>query len=151
MKLGKYFTLAEMTNSPTASARHIVNEPNPAEIEAMTALVANVLDPLREALGVPVRVSSGFRNDALNAAVGGASKSQHRSGEAADILADGLTVPKLVARIHALELPYDQLIDEFGRWVHVSYGPRQRRQALMARTNRMGQTVYLPLDLEAYA
>jgi len=146
MKLGKYFTLEEMTRSQAAARRGLDNSPNSNQLESMKALVRNILDPLREALGRPVNINSGFRSEAVNKAVGGAASSQHRFGEAADIVVPGMTVEQLVARIRALKLPFDQVIDEFGSWVHVSYGPRQRRQVLRARRATNGQTTYTNID-----
>ena len=142
MKLGKYFTLEEMTRSQAAARKGLSNSPNSKQLGSMKALVVNVLDPLREALGRPVNVNSGFRSDSVNKAVGGASSSQHCLGEAADIVVPGLTVEQLVARIRSMNLPFDQLIDEFGSWVHISYGPRQRRQVLRARRATNGKTTY---------
>lgn len=146
MKLGKYFTLEEMTRSQTAARRGLPNQPTAKQLESLKALVRNVLDPLREALGRPVNINSGFRSEAVNKAVGGSSSSQHRYGEAADIVVPGLTVEQVVARIRSLNLPFDQLIDEFGSWVHVSHGPRHRREVLRARRNFDGRTIYTKID-----
>ena len=88
-------------------------------------------------------VSSGFRSEQVNRAVSGSSTSQHRLGQAADISTRSLDAEALARRIVELRLPFDQLIQEFGRWVHVSYGPRHRRQVLTA-VKRNGRTVYLP-------
>lgn len=143
MKLGKYFTLDEMTASQTATRRGIRNAPSSPEIANLRALVQNVLDPLREHYGKPVVISSGFRSVALNRAVGGASTSQYVLGEAADLTIPGVSVANIVATIRQLKLPFDQLIDEYGDWVHVSYSPRHRRQVLVARKIN-GKTVYAP-------
>lgn len=139
MKLSANFTLAELT----VTNRPLANEPNAKEREALRQLAIHILQPLREAIGKPIVVSSGFRSDAVNRAVGGASTSQHRFGEAADITVPGMFAQDLAARIVSLGLPYDQVIQEFGRWVHVSYGSRHRRQQLTAVT-RNGKTQYLP-------
>ena len=146
MKLGKYFTLEEMTRSQAAARRGLPNQPTTKQLESLKALVRNVLDPLREALGRPVNINSGFRSESVNKAVGGSSSSQHRYGEAADIVVPGLTVEQVVARIRALNLPFDQLIDEFGSWVHVSHGPRHRREVLRARRDFNGRTIYTKID-----
>lgn len=142
MKLGKYFTLEEMTRSQAASRNGISNQPNNVQLDALKGLVRNVLDPLREAVGRPVNVNSGFRNEAVNRLVGGSKTSQHRFGEAADIVVPGMSVTTVIQIMRDLKLPFDQVIDEFGSWVHVSYGPRQRRQALKARRDSSGKTVY---------
>lgn len=139
MRLSPNFTLAELTTTNTG----LVNTPNATETANLRALAVNVLQPLRDAIQVPVIVSSGYRGDRVNRAVGGVATSQHRLGQAADISTTSLDSRALARRIVELRLPFDQLIQEFGRWVHVSYGPRHRRQVLTAVT-RNGRTVYLP-------
>lgn len=130
----KYFTFRELTHSNTADAKGIDNTPSPAIKVALKMLVDNVLDPLREAWGAPIIVTSGYRCPRLNQAVKGAKSSQHLKGEAADIhtLSDKPEDnKKLFDLIIKLKLPYDQLIDEYGyNWIHVSYGSRHRRQIL---------------------
>lgn len=130
----KYFTIQELTKSATASRRGINNIPDEIVKMNLTLLVENILDPLREAWGAPIIVTSGYRCGRLNKAVGGAAKSQHMYGQAADIrtVSDKPSDnKKLFDLIRELKLPYDQLIDEYNyNWVHVSYGPRNRRQIL---------------------
>lgn len=130
----KYFTIEELTKSPTATRKGIDNTPNATVRKNLTLLVEKILDPLREAWGAPIIVSSGYRCGKLNRAVGGATGSQHLYGQAADIrtISDKPSEnKKLFDLIRTLKLPYDQLIDEYGfNWVHVSYGPKNRRQIL---------------------
>ena len=141
----KYFTLQELTASAKASAKGIKNEPNATERSRLISLVDKILDPLREAYGKPIVVTSGFRCDRLNKLVGGATSSQHRRGEAADIRTKADTSAenkKLWDLIIKLKLPFDQMINERNfDWVHVSYGPRQRRQKLDA-TYKNGRWYY---------
>lgn len=142
----KYFTIAELTKSATAQRRGIKNTPSKEVTNSLTALIEKILDPLREAYGKPIIVDSGYRCPQLNAAVGGAASSQHVKGEAADIrtLTDTPTEnKKLFDLIIKLKLPFDQLIDEHGfNWVHVSFGPRHRRQILKA-IKKNGKTCYV--------
>lgn len=129
----KYFTIAELTASATAEKRGIDNTPSLSVKANLTALVDNVLDPLREAYGHPIRVTSGYRCSELNSAVGGVSNSQHLIGEAADITAGSVAANgRLWQLIKRLDLPIDQVIDERGlRWIHVSYSTgRCRREFL---------------------
>lgn len=128
----KYFTIAELTRSATAAARGIDNTPDAAVISRLTALVDNVLDPLRQMWGAPLYVNSGYRCDALNRAVGGVPSSQHRLGSAADITTGTRAGNRrLAAMLLASDLPYDQLIDECdASWLHVSHAPHPRRQYL---------------------
>ena len=130
----KYFSIAELTKSATASRKGIDNRPDDKVRKNLTLLVEKILDPLREAWGGPIIVTSGYRCGKLNRAVGGATKSQHMLGQAADIrtVIDAPVANKLLFdKIQELKLPFDQLIDEYGyNWVHVSYSSRHRRQIL---------------------
>ena len=130
----KYFTIQELTKSATASRKGINNTPDESVKRNLNSLVDNILDPLREAWGEPIIVTSGYRCGRLNKAVGGAAKSQHMYGQAADIrtVSDKPSDnKKLFDLIRELKLPYDQLIDEYNyNWVHVSYSSRNRRQIL---------------------
>lgn len=137
LRLTKNFTLDELT----VTSKPIRNDPNDSEIKQLKALAEKVLQPLRDAIGKPILINSAFRCEAVNRLVGGTSTSQHRLGQAADIRVDGMTSRQLAKKIIELKLPYDQVIEEFGRWVHVSYGPRNRRQQLTA-VSENGRTVY---------
>jgi hypothetical protein len=91
-------------------------------------------------------VTSGYRCEQLNKLVGGSASSQHKKGEAADIKTIEDTPEenrKLYDLIIKLKLPFDQLINEHGLdWIHVSYGPRHRRQKLKA-VKKNGRTTYV--------
>lgn len=130
----KYFTINELIASDVAKNNNINNIPNQQEKNNLTALVDNILDPLREAYGKPIIVTSGFRSEKLNKLVKGSSTSQHQFGQAADIRSKEDTKnenKKLFDLIQNLNLPFDQLIDEYNYdWVHVSYSPRNRKQIL---------------------
>lgn len=118
-----YFTLAELTRSTTARQRGIDNTPPIEIIPRLEALVANVLNPVREMWGKPIRVNSGYRSPALNRAVGGAAKSGHMEGEAADITTGNPADNKrLFDMIAASDIPFEKLIDEKNyAWIHISY------------------------------
>lgn len=146
MRVGKYFTLDEFTASQAAARRGLSNTPEQPALDAIKDLCKHVLDPLRASVQNPVVISSGYRSAAVNAAVGGSRSSQHRLGQAADIIVPGLPPNRVVSLIRSLNLPFDQLINEFNSWVHVSYGPRHRRQVLLAERNRSGATFYTPQD-----
>lgn len=130
----KHFTMNEMTRSATAKRYGIDNTPSPEVAHNIRNLVEKILDPLREAWNQPIIVSSGYRCPRLNKIVKGAPSSQHLLGQAADIhtVSDRPEDNKrLFDLIRKLNLPFDQLIDEYGyNWVHVSYGPRNRRNIL---------------------
>ena len=128
----KYFTIKELIKSTTATAKKIDNTPTKEVEDNLTKLVDKILDPLREAYGKPIKVNSGYRCPKLNRAVGGSATSQHVLGQAADITGGSKLENKILFDlIKSLKLPFDQLIWENGGvWVHVSFGPRNRRQVL---------------------
>ena len=125
-RLSENFWLREFTRSATARRRGIDNEPGPDEVRALHALVKYVLQPARDALGIPFYISSGYRAPKLNRVLRGARKSDHMFGRAADIE----TIPEtktLMWRLGAFierELTFKQLIWEHGgEWIHVSFDP----------------------------
>lgn len=136
----KYFTLHELTKSETASRLGISNEPTAEECAALIALADNVLDPARKKYGKPIFVSSGYRCQALNKAVGGAPNSQHVKGEAADIYTDTAECNARLARIIYEQGHFDQLILENANtngtqcnWVHVSYSRTGNRKQVLIK------------------
>lgn len=132
--MGKYFTIDELINSNVAKKHNISNIPNKQQLDNLNKLVTNILDPLREAYGKPIIVTSGFRSEELNDLLNGAKGSQHCSGNAADIrtVPDTMSENKILFElIQELNLPFDQLINEDAfNWVHVSYSDRHRKQIL---------------------
>lgn len=147
LPLGKYFSWEELTASTKGRELGLDNTPGPQEQAALQALVDNVLDPLHEHVGRPIRVNSAYRSPAINAAVGGARESQHMSGEATDIKVAGLTAIQL-AEIIAARYPFDELIwyaPERGGHVHVSYSERRnRRRTLHAPARSAGYVAWTP-------
>lgn len=132
--LSEHFTLEEMILSQTAAREGIDNTPSPAIVENLRRLAA-VLEEVRALLGgTAVLVSSGYRSSALNKAIGGAQKSAHMSGLAADFTAPRFgTVIEVARRIAASSIVYDQLIHEYATWVHIGLsetGVAPRRQNL---------------------
>lgn len=142
VRLGKYFYLSEFCRSDWALRRGIIIDPPPHIVGQLRELVQNVLDPLRAEIG-PIHISSGYRPVIVNKGIGGSLTSQHVLGQAADIMSDHMPVRQVFDTIRRMELPFDQVIEEFGSWTHVSYGPRHRRQALIARY-RNGKAHYSP-------
>ena len=149
MQLSEHFTLEEFLRSQTAArlGREIV--PSPAEVENLKTLCVTVLEPIRSRLGRQIVVTSGLRPEWLNVSIGGASKSAHMTGRAADIQAVGMTPTVFAGWIRNQELPLDKCILEFpdssgGGWVHVQIpegGNKPRNEYLLARSVA-GATVY---------
>jgi zinc D-Ala-D-Ala carboxypeptidase len=150
MDLSSFFSLAEMTRSETARRENIPNQPAETEVQNLRALCAAVLDPLRTALEVPIKVNSGYRSPELNRRIGGAAKSQHVEGKAADIQVPGMGVLELFKAIIRQGLPFDQIIYEAAsptsKWVHVSHDPaRDRRQIMVALFGSKGRPTGYPV------
>jgi zinc D-Ala-D-Ala carboxypeptidase len=145
----KNFSLHELLLTQNRNFDEEQYNPPQEVIENLRALCENVLQPLRDALGSAVSINSGYRCPSLNAAINGAKNSQHMTGQAADICDHTNGNPYLFKKIKELDLPFDQLIDEFGfRWVHVSYDPqRNRRAILQAIKDANGKTVYIHPDI----
>ena len=91
-----YFTISELTASATALREGIDNRPSKCAYHLLHVLVDQLLDPIREAWGEPIVVSSGYRCKELNALVGGAKNSHHMLGCAADITAPLCSQAKLL-------------------------------------------------------
>ena len=132
-KLSENFYLDEFTKSDVAKKRGIRNIPSESAAGNLSALCVNVLQPVREAAGKPVTISSGYRCPELNEAVGGKATSQHIKGEAADIFCAGVSAKGLFDLIRSLGIAFDQLI-LYPTFVHVSYREGENRgQALYAK------------------
>lgn len=133
-KLSKNFTLEEFLQSETALRHGIYMTPSEEVKENLTALVNDVLQPLRDGLGAPLVVTSGYRPLALNRLLGSKDTSAHVEGRAADIKVIGVS-PLEVAKFleeHLLAM-CDQIINEFDVWVHVAISKNPRSQTLTAR------------------
>ena len=154
MMLSKNLSLSEMIKSTTAKRRGIDNSPTEEHIENMKVLAEKIFQPIRDYFGVPFSISSGYRSEALNKAIGGSKTSQHSKGLAIDIDRDYNFDPNNAQVFHYIKdhLNFDQLIWEFGTdenpdWVHISHkkDSRNRHQVLKAvRVN--GKTRYLPYE-----
>ena len=135
---GRFFTWAELTRTSTG----LPNEPDAGHRTNLTVLVQVVLDPLREHLGKPVRVTSGYRSAQVNTRIGGSKTSAHMTGEAVDIKVAGMTSGALLMAFDNFGIrDYDQLIAYApSRGGHLHLGikagaaPRARREKLWARS-----------------
>lgn len=127
--ISKYLSYDEGTKSPNAKRLGIINEPNPEQLSNMKYVATEIFDPVREFVEGPLLATSFFRSKELNDATPGSSKtSQHMTGEAIDIDADGYQYGSNLAIFDFIRstLIYDQIIseypDKFGTpsWIHVS-------------------------------
>ena len=118
-KLSEHFTYDELTQSEVANRMGFDNTPPPAAYENLIR-VAGKLEEVRSLINKPIMVSSGYRCQAVNAAVGSQPSSQHRVGCAADFRVPGMTPDEVVKAIKESGIEYDQLIREFDSWTHIS-------------------------------
>ena len=132
--LSPHFTVGEFFRSGTAIRLGIDNNPDahPGEgistaevLENLRALCTEVLEPLRRRVG-RVIVTSGYRCQKLNKAVGGVWNSQHLKGEAADIFVPDTATAMRYGHILERHSAVQQLLLEpMGiqqkRWIHVGF------------------------------
>jgi hypothetical protein len=154
MNLSKNLSLREVTKSRTAVRLGIDNTPDDWTIENLRAVAEDIFQPLRNAFGTAIYVSSGYRSEELNVAIGGSKRSQHVQGRALDLDADvfgGCTNGEIFQYI-LNNLTFDQLIWEFGDqdnpdWVHVSYvrDGLNRGRCLKACRDDDGKVYYEPI------
>lgn len=155
MQISKNFTLEELYVSETAKRLHIDNTPNDQETESLKRLVLEILQPIRDRYGKPIKINSGFRCLALNKATGGSSTSQHKLAQAADISVVRGKNRELFWIIYDMinsgELKVGQLIWEFGdnkepSWIHISLPYTKINNILQAKKIN-GVTKYIPFKL----
>lgn len=136
MKLSTHFRLEEFTYSRTAKELGIDNIPGDQEIENLKLLCNGILEPIRDILGVPMRISSGYRSKLLNSALKGAKNSQHLYGEAADVDLGSVEENKrlfvlICWMIEKKLIEVGQVIDEKNySWIHISLPGRHKNQVL---------------------
>lgn len=135
MNLTRNISLEELTTSQTATRLKINNTPTPEIIENLKVVAAQV-QKVRDHFGKPLIISSGYRSEKLNSAIGGARNSQHTKGEAIDIQStNGYTNADIFNYIKN-NLDFDQLIWEYGtrkepEWVHISYKKSGNRKQIL--------------------
>lgn len=119
--LSAHFSLEELLFSDTAARLGIDNSPD-ATARNNLARLAPTLEEVRSALGQrPLVISSAYRSPRLNQAVGGAANSAHLRGLAVDFTAPQYgTVLQTALAIAEAAIAFDQLIFEYGRWVHLA-------------------------------
>lgn len=138
----KYFTINELTYSDTAIELGIENKPNQEIKEHLVQLIEELLDPLRNAWGSPIKVNSGFRCSRLNRALKGSSPtSAHLVGFAADLVpinGDITGFKKFCVKwLKENNIQFDQCILETDgkgkQWLHLglyNLAMKQRKQIL---------------------
>ena len=148
MNLSPHLTLEEMSFSETAVRNGMSNTPGDGVVHELTRLCLEVLEPVRDLLGVQIDITSGYRSTVVNRAVGGSTSSQHCLGQAADFRVRGVSNRQIVDQIaRSGVIHFDQLIYEFGEtgWVHISRSDSPRWQVLSASIVN-GRVSYSPFS-----
>ena len=168
--LSPHFSLSEFTKSATARSHGIKNEPAAEHVENLRALCVHTLEPLREALGLPVVITSGFRTRELNSLLAHSSdRSQHMLGQAADFYVGhtdntddtdeiagqarnkGLSHRELLIKafreiLTSPKIDFDQLI-LYPRFLHVSYVSKEKNRHGILQAQGNGKLGYGRLSL----
>lgn len=129
MKLN--FKLSELIHSDLAIKHNINNMPDINSLDCMLDLICYCLQPIREKINKPMIITSGYRNARVNQLAKGVATSQHCLGQAADFQIKGMTPQEIVNLIKASNLEFDQLINEYDKWVHISYVKGKNRGKIL--------------------
>ena len=124
------FTISELVKSDTAEKAGINNTPDINSLDNLLELIFYVLQPLRDKLGKPMIITSGFRSKKVNELVGGVGNSQHLYGQACDFVVNGMTPAQVVEFVKNSGIEFDQLIDE-GSWTHISFNKGHNRKQVL--------------------
>lgn len=140
MQLTKHFSMYELTRSSYAMRHGLDNTPHD-DLYSNAVLLADGLERVRRVLGVPMRITSGYRSQKVNAGVGGSKTSAHTKFLAADFIPDMDLLDACDMIIEAEdEIGFDQLIYE-GDWIHISFADEPRGEVWTAHFNR-GKVTY---------
>lgn len=123
-----YFTMSELIHSDTAISHNINNMPDINSLDNMLDLIHYVLNPIRERIKKPMIITSGYRCKKVNELIGGKPTSQHTKGQAVDFVIAGIKPAEIVHFIRNMYIEYDQLINEYDKWVHISFNKGNNRQ-----------------------
>lgn len=134
--LSKNFSLSEFLISQTAARMGRELVPTTNQKNYLVHLVSGLMQPVRELVGLPVIITSGLRPEWLNKLIGGSETSQHMKGQACDFVVAGMSPMEVCKAVEASDIQFDQMINEFDKWVHLSCFPRQemRNEILTARS-----------------
>jgi len=150
MYLSKYFTEEEFIQSETAARKGINNAMSDEIKNNAVLLCKNILDPIRLYYKKPTVITSGFRCKRVNKLIGGSLTSQHCFGKAADFIIPGIDLKIIFNDIAEEKIilgeKFDQLIFEFGNWIHISRDTQPRKQKLHALYEDK-KLIYKPIKL----
>lgn len=125
------FKLSELIHSDIATQNNINNIPDINSLDNMLNLIFYCLQPIRNLIKKPMIITSGYRCQKVNFFAGGALNSQHLTGNAADFKIQGMAPSEIVNIIKNSNIEYDQLINEYDKWVHVSFNKNNNRKQIL--------------------
>lgn len=128
------FSISELVYSDTAVKHNINNMPDLRSLDNLLNLIFYCLQPLRDKIAKPIIISSGYRCAEVNRLVGGASNSQHLSGQAVDFIVKGMQVDYAFNIICKSQLVFDQLVNEHNKWIHISFNKNLNRRQILKFT-----------------
>ena len=145
MQLSKHLSRAEFERSDAATNYGINNSMNSGQLAKAMALAENCFEPIREHLGKPIRVNSGYRSPAVNKRIGGALTSQHSLGEAIDLdLHDRDLFEWIIDNVTFDQLIYEAGNDTEAAWFHISYREGNNRKQVLRMIKKGGKSTYIP-------
>lgn len=117
----RHFEAHEITRYAYALRRGVTNALPPEDLWENIVPVLNILDQFRHHYGAPVRITSSFRSENYNIAVGGARRSQHKVNAACDIQVRGMTPTKVFNRLKKLRDAgcFRGGLGKYGTFVHI--------------------------------
>jgi uncharacterized protein YcbK (DUF882 family) len=125
------FKISELIHSDLAVQNNINNMPDINALDNLLELTFYCLQPIRDLIKKPMIITSGFRCSKVNFFAGGAINSQHLYGQAADFIIKGMAPKEIIEVIKNSNIEYDQLINEFDKWVHVSFNKGKNRKQIL--------------------
>ena len=125
------FKISELIHSDLAVQNNINNMPDVNALDDLLELTFYCLQPIRDLIKKPMIITSGFRCSKVNFFAGGAINSQHLYGQAADFIIKGMAPKEIIEVIKNSNIEYDQLINEFDKWVHVSFNKGKNRKQIL--------------------
>ena len=125
------FKISELIKSDAAIKNNINNMPDINSLDNLLDLIFYCLQPIRDKIKKPMIITSGFRSNLVNKLVKGVSNSQHLKGQAADFIINGMTPTQIIEKIKTCNIDFDQLINEYDKWVHVSYNKNNNRRQIL--------------------
>lgn len=121
--ISPHFSMAEMTTSKHADADPYGNQPQSDDVKTNMALLCfNIMEEVRDLLGAPINVNSGYRSQTVNTLAHGDKHSAHMDGRACDFFPMGKDLDESFNKIRTSNIPYDKVIIEQSgvvRWIHI--------------------------------